>query len=55
MAYPEYLDLIRKEMASVCPEGQPPTPESTSKLWKMDSVLKESQRLNAMSLGQFSH
>lgn len=54
MAYPEYIGQLREEMDSACPEGQPPSPNGISKLWRMDSFLKESQRLNPMSIGEFN-
>ena len=50
-ARPEYMEPLRKELDHHCPSGELGL-QSISKLWKLDSFLKESQRINAMSVGK---
>ncbi len=48
--HPEYIDPIRKEIEEVLAE-QGWTKAAMSKMWKLDSLLKEYQRHQGLSLG----
>ena len=47
-AYPEYLKPLREEIDAAVQEGGW-TKESVAKMWKLDSFLRESQRMNGIS------
>ncbi|KAF4628186.1 hypothetical protein G7Y89_g9967 [Cudoniella acicularis] len=49
-AYPEYVALLREELLAVLKEDDGWQKTTVNKLRKMDSFLKESQRLNPASL-----
>ncbi|MCJ1401073.1 hypothetical protein MMC11_004285 [Xylographa trunciseda] len=50
MSHPEYVAPLREEMERTIAQGETIMQQSISRLTKLDSFLKESQRLNAMSL-----
>jgi cytochrome P450 len=51
-AYPEYVDALREELAQALEEDQGWKSTTPSKLKRMDSVIKESQRMNPSSLSR---
>lgn len=51
--YSEYLSILRDEIKAVMEEDEILTKSSLMKLKKMDSFLKESQRVNPISLCTF--
>lgn len=51
-AYPEYIQPLRDEIKDVLTEDGGLKKTSLSKLRLMDSVMKESQRLNPLALGK---
>lgn len=51
-AYPEYISLLREEIEMVLAEDGKWTKESYTKLRKLDSFMKESQRMNAAGLSE---
>ena len=51
-ANPEYFDLLREEVKTVFSQGERWDKTMLSKLKLMDSVMKESQRMNPFSLGE---
>lgn len=55
-ARPEYIPIIREEFESVCDscEEKRPTKEAFGKMTKLDSFLKESQRITPLALGTSS-
>lgn len=53
-AYPEYVDPLREEIKAVLAEDGSLKKTSLLKLKLMDSVIKESQRVNPVSIGKSS-
>ena len=53
-AYPECLEPLREEIESVMTEQGPINKQSLTKLRKLDSFMKESQRMNPPGVGRFS-
>lgn len=51
-AYPEYFDMLRQEIKSVFGEQTEWDKTMLSQLKLMDSVMKESQRMNPFTLGK---
>lgn len=51
-AYPEYWKPIREEIADALAEG-PPAKKTLLKMKKLDSFMRESQRLNPLLLSMF--
>ncbi|TEY69072.1 hypothetical protein BOTCAL_0117g00200 [Botryotinia calthae] len=49
-ARPKYIDALREEIAANLPENTQITKQILTKLRKMDSFLKESQRMNPLNL-----
>lgn len=52
-AYPEYIEPLREEIKAVLAEDGSLKKTSLLKLKLMDSVIKESQRINPVSIGAF--
>lgn len=50
-ARPKYIEALREEIAANLPENTQITKQILTKLRKMDSFLKESQRMNPLNLG----
>ena len=51
-AYPEYIEPLREEIKAVLAEDGSLMKTSLLKLKLMDSVIKESQRINPVSIGK---
>ena len=52
-AAPEYMQLLRDEVeAAIAADGW--TKAAMDKMWKVDSFLKESQRVNGVSLSKWT-
>ena len=51
-AYPEYVDALREELSRVLEEDQGWKSTTLAKLKIMDSVIKESQRMNPISMSK---
>jgi hypothetical protein len=51
-AYPEYIQPLRDEICAVAGEDGVLKKTSLLKLKKMDSVMKESQRMHPLSLSK---
>ena len=50
--HPEYIQPLREEIEAVLAEGNGKfIKKSITKLWKLDSFIKESQRLSPPGLG----
>lgn len=54
LAHPEYLPEIMEEVQQTLKESPQWTKQSLAKLRKLDSFMKESQRLNPAGLGTFT-
>lgn len=52
-AYPEYIQFLRDEIKTVLEEDGGLKKSSLSKMKLLDSVMKESQRVNPTGLGEF--
>ena len=54
-AYPEYLDTLREEVDNFYDTEQAWDKSDLTRMAKLDSFLKESQRFNPPSIGEFMH
>jgi cytochrome P450 len=51
-SYPEYVEPLRAELREVLKDKEVIDKENIQKLWKLDSFIRESQRLSPPSLGK---
>ena len=54
MARPEYLEPLRQEISDTVGRGKPVNQKILSQLWKLDSIMKESQRMNPSQMGKLT-
>lgn len=54
LAYPEYIEELRTEIEQVWAQNGQWTKKSLAQLPKLECFMKESQRMNPVSLGMYS-
>lgn len=50
LAHPEYIEVLREEVKQVLAQEGGWTKQALARLWKLDSFMKESQRLNPSTM-----